>query len=122
MWTNIRTEIIPRISAFKKMLDIVALLIILGYYVFSFQLAEYIVRTYQLPPVSALFLLLEQTRMLMKVHAFIRSNAPKILKYDNESDVKLNCPALIILYFSHLCQLSSTKTNIQEHRRLNGGE
>ncbi|KAK9892850.1 hypothetical protein WA026_022533 [Henosepilachna vigintioctopunctata] len=93
MWTNIRTEIIPRKSAFKRMLDIVALLIILGYYVFSFQLAEYIVKTYRLPPVSALFLLLEQTRMLMKVHAFIRSNVPKILKYDNESDVKLELPS-----------------------------
>ncbi|KAF2905174.1 hypothetical protein ILUMI_01001 [Ignelater luminosus] len=37
-------------------------------------------------------LLVETTRLLMKSHAFVRSNAPRILKYKSHSDQELHCP------------------------------
>jgi len=39
-----------------------------------------------LPPASSSIILMEQVRMLMKVHAFVRSNIPRAIKYSSPRD------------------------------------
>lgn len=39
-----------------------------------------------LPPASSVVVLMEQVRLLMKVHAFVRSNVPRALRYDLHKD------------------------------------
>ncbi|KAL3268271.1 hypothetical protein HHI36_007395 [Cryptolaemus montrouzieri] len=92
IWSQVRCKLnIPK-SNVRKIWDYTGVAILLGYYIFSFKLAAYIVQTYQLSPASAAIILIEQTRMLMKVHAFVRSNIPKVFKYKEKSDEKLILP------------------------------
>ena len=62
----------------------------------------------KLPPASAVTLLLEQVRILMKTHAFIRSNIPKSLSFskkklhedESDDDSQALCPDFSkFLYF-----------------------
>ncbi|XP_044272101.1 sterol O-acyltransferase 1-like [Tribolium madens] len=46
------------------------------YYVSSFKIAGYVVTYFALPPASASIVLAEQTRLLMKIHSFIRNTCP----------------------------------------------
>ncbi|GAB6030526.1 hypothetical protein CHUAL_007391 [Chamberlinius hualienensis] len=60
---------------------------------------------YELPPASSLVVLAEQVRILMKSHAFVRSNAPRAMKYippkkDDPESEDIACPDFSkFLYF-----------------------
>ncbi|EDO49468.1 predicted protein, partial [Nematostella vectensis] len=62
------------------------------------------VYTHNLPPVSSIIILTEQIRLILKVHAFVRSNVPKVLyTSENENEIPefgqylyfLFCPTLV---------------------------
>lgn len=55
-----------------------------------------------LPPASSLIVIMEQVRMLMKSHAFVRSNAPRVLSFKShtEKEEGILCPGFSkFLYF-----------------------
>ncbi|XP_045473594.1 sterol O-acyltransferase 1-like [Harmonia axyridis] len=72
--------------------DYVFVQFLLAYYLFSFLLIAYLVTNFNLATGSAGFILMEQIRLLMKVHAFVRSNAPKVLQFKEKSDETLILP------------------------------
>ncbi|KAJ8977197.1 hypothetical protein NQ317_009431, partial [Molorchus minor] len=61
------------------------LIFLMGYYFATFYTAALIVANYELVPALAAFLLLEQVRLTMKTHAFVRSNAPAVLNYKKQN-------------------------------------
>ncbi|XP_063924652.1 sterol O-acyltransferase 1-like isoform X2 [Zophobas morio] len=65
------------------------------YYIYSFKFAAYVVTEFKLPPASSAIVVLEQTRLLMKIHSFIRSN---IHKPHSDNPLKLP-PFSNFLYF-----------------------
>ncbi|CAG9817443.1 unnamed protein product [Phaedon cochleariae] len=88
MWAKVRVNFPPKSSTYR-MWDALWLLSVLGYYGFSFRLASFIVTAFKLPPASAAIVLLEQVRMLMKLHAFIRINAEQVVKFKAHSDMDM---------------------------------
>ncbi|XP_018571153.1 sterol O-acyltransferase 1-like [Anoplophora glabripennis] len=78
MWANIRIVLFPK-STSVKLLDFSSLSLLVGYYIFTFHMPMYVVRTFDLPLASATIVLAEQVRIAMKIHAFVRTNAPKVL-------------------------------------------
>ncbi|KAK9892852.1 hypothetical protein WA026_022535 [Henosepilachna vigintioctopunctata] len=100
IWANVRTVLGSKKKSLKKLWDVFAGLVLLSFYIFCFRLAVYIVSSFELPPASAAFILLEQTRLLMKIHAFVRSNIPKVLNYKDKNDNKLILPTVkYFIYF-----------------------
>jgi sterol O-acyltransferase len=67
------------------------------YYTGSFLTAGYVVTKFKLSPASSAFVVIEQTRILMKVHSFVRENAPKVVTFKQHTDSDLPLPQ-----FSHL--------------------
>ncbi|XP_049948221.1 sterol O-acyltransferase 2-like [Schistocerca serialis cubense] len=65
----------------RRVLDLGGLVSLLWFQTQFFVLPARIVYANRLPPVSAMIILAEQVRMLMKTHAFIRSNVPHVLAY-----------------------------------------
>ncbi|XP_066995811.2 sterol O-acyltransferase 1 [Anabrus simplex] len=57
--------------------------------------------SYKFPPASSFMLLMEQVRLMMKIHAFVRSNIPRALQYKPHTDVdSAPCPEFEkFLYF-----------------------
>ncbi|KAG5895955.1 hypothetical protein JTB14_027956 [Gonioctena quinquepunctata] len=91
VWANLRSIIFPK-SNFFKIWDSAGMLLVLGYYIFCFELSSFIVQKFRLPPPSACIVLVEQVRLSMKVHAFIRTSAEGVLKYKSHSDEELAIP------------------------------
>ncbi|XP_046988183.1 sterol O-acyltransferase 2-like [Schistocerca americana] len=65
----------------RRVLDLGGLVSLLWFQTQFLVLPARIVYANRLPPVSAMIILAEQVRMLMKTHAFIRSNVPHVLAY-----------------------------------------
>ncbi|KAJ8918846.1 hypothetical protein NQ315_011133 [Exocentrus adspersus] len=99
IWARARMSLFPK-SVNIKIWDTICLLPLPGYYVLSFRLAASIVAIFRLPQATAAIILVEQIRMAMKVHAFIRSNVPKVLNYKTHSEQHLTLPSFKhFLYF-----------------------
>ncbi|XP_045473591.1 sterol O-acyltransferase 1-like [Harmonia axyridis] len=90
-WAKLRFQFFPK-SLIRKQCDFLFLVVLLGYYLFSFSFIGHIVTIFNLPIGSAGIILIDQTRLLMKVHAFVRSNAPKVLQFKEKSDEILILP------------------------------
>ncbi|CAJ0922155.1 unnamed protein product [Ranitomeya imitator] len=60
----------------------------------------YIVLQHNLPPASRFIVILEQVRMIMKVHSFIRENIPRVLSFAKEKSTVVPVPQVTqYLYF-----------------------
>ncbi|XP_045473593.1 sterol O-acyltransferase 1-like [Harmonia axyridis] len=90
-WARLRHRFPPR-SFIRWHVDVTFLTILILYYLLSYYLIGYVVTAFNLPTGSAGFILVDQTRLLMKVHAFVRSNAPKVLRFKEKSDDRLILP------------------------------
>lgn len=88
LWANVRVNFPPKAQN-VKIWDSLWMLSILGYYVLQFRMVSILVRHFDLPIASSSILCLEQTRLLMKIHAFIRSNVEKVAQFKPHSDEKL---------------------------------
>ncbi|XP_060529892.1 sterol O-acyltransferase 1-like [Cylas formicarius] len=99
LWANFRRNLQPKDVAFK-ILDYTFLSLLVGYYILSFKSIAILVEYFDLPIGSSAIVCLEHTRIVMKIHAFMRSNAPKVLKFKTHSDQKLNIANLThFIYF-----------------------
>ncbi|XP_033220386.1 sterol O-acyltransferase 1 [Belonocnema kinseyi] len=79
-WACKRPEFQPK-SFSLKIWDYAALITLLLYQsAFIIFPAKAVIQE-DLPPASSLIVLMEQVRMLMKTHAFVRSNTPRVLAY-----------------------------------------
>ncbi|RZC42580.1 sterol O-acyltransferase 1, partial [Asbolus verrucosus] len=98
LWANYRI-FLPKLKQ-VHIWDLLWLVILVGYYVCSFQTAGYVVTVFELPPASSAIVVFEQTRFLMKIHSFVRSNCPKVLHHKPHDDNKLILPEFShFLYF-----------------------
>ncbi|XP_013376616.1 PREDICTED: sterol O-acyltransferase 1 [Chinchilla lanigera] len=60
----------------------------------------YVVLAYALPPASRLIIILEQIRMIMKAHSFVRENVPRVLNAAKEKSSTVPVPTVNqYLYF-----------------------
>ncbi|XP_036772686.1 sterol O-acyltransferase 1 isoform X2 [Manis pentadactyla] len=60
----------------------------------------YVVLAYTLPPASRFIVILEQIRLIMKAHSFVRENVPRVLKSANEKSSTAPVPTVNqYLYF-----------------------
>ncbi|KAF2905172.1 hypothetical protein ILUMI_00999 [Ignelater luminosus] len=90
-WAVIRIQLTPQSSALKLWDRLCLGLLILFYSGFLY--FSTLAATHNGQQTTAtLGLLMEMARLLMKSHAFVRSNAPRVLKYKPHSDKELPCP------------------------------
>ncbi|XP_050304788.1 sterol O-acyltransferase 1 [Anthonomus grandis grandis] len=92
IWANIRINFPPKAQN-KRVWDTVWLVALIAYYILQFRVSSVMVWKLELAIVSSAIVCLEQTRLLMKVHAFVRSNAEKVLNYKSHSEKKLQLPS-----------------------------
>ncbi|XP_074026297.1 isoaspartyl peptidase/L-asparaginase isoform X1 [Leptinotarsa decemlineata] len=98
IWAKTRTYYFNR--EFQKLWDIIWLLTYIGYLIISYKRAEFFVNTFQLPPPSACIILLEQARLSMKLHSFIRTTAVTVYNYKSYTEKNLLLPTFTqYLYF-----------------------
>ncbi|XP_049856252.1 sterol O-acyltransferase 1-like isoform X2 [Schistocerca gregaria] len=79
-WSALRVAL-PTKGYGRRVLDLGGLVSLLWFQMQFLVLPARILYANRLPPVSAMIILGEQVRMLMKTHAFIRSNVPHVLAY-----------------------------------------
>lgn len=85
VWMTLNCGLIPGKAA-SQIWDAVWLLGFIAYQVGFYVIFTKLVLSFNLPISSSLCVLLEMTRFTMKVHAFVRSNAPKVLRFKEKSD------------------------------------
>ncbi|KAJ3642866.1 hypothetical protein Zmor_025615 [Zophobas morio] len=83
IWAKFRTF---RNKQHTKIWDRCYLTLLVLYYVGSFKLAENIVTTFKLPICSAAIVIVEQVRLLMKIHSFVRTKTPHIINTKRTDD------------------------------------
>nr|AEE61685.1 unknown [Dendroctonus ponderosae] len=93
LWATIRSNFPPKAQN-VQVWDSCWLLALLAYYVLQFRVISIVVPFLKLPIGSAAIICLEQTRFLMKIHAFVRGNAGKVLNYKPHSDQTLSLASL----------------------------
>ncbi|CAH1957689.1 unnamed protein product [Acanthoscelides obtectus] len=84
-WAKIRLNLSPK-SKVIRLWDKFWLICLACYYITSFRVASKIVSSYKLPPASAAIIAIEQVRLLMKVHSFVRTKAEAFVKYKLHSE------------------------------------
>ncbi|XP_033762380.1 sterol O-acyltransferase 1-like isoform X2 [Pecten maximus] len=89
--------VVTRLPGPVNKTDLVALCLFVVYQIAFVVLPVYYIREHQLPPASAVIITTEQVRLIMKVHAFVRENIPRVLanykKDDGDVEVRSNlCP------------------------------
>ncbi|XP_049854084.1 sterol O-acyltransferase 2 [Schistocerca gregaria] len=76
-WASFRVSL--SISGYqRKLLDNSALILLIAYKIGFLVLPVCVIQYNQLPPISAMIILCEQVRMIMKSYAFLRSKVPKV--------------------------------------------
>ncbi|XP_030751346.1 sterol O-acyltransferase 1 isoform X2 [Sitophilus oryzae] len=85
LWADIRIRIFPK-SRNLKIWDNIWFSAVPIYYLLHFRAVSFIVRHLNMPIASSAIICLEQTRLLMKTHAFIRSNAEKVINFKPQSE------------------------------------
>ncbi|XP_066247777.1 sterol O-acyltransferase 1 [Euwallacea similis] len=93
-WAYLRIHHIPPKGLKIQLWDAVWLIGLITYYIFQFQVVSITVAYLKLPIGSSAIVCLEQTRLLMKIHAFMRSNIGRVLRYKPHSDEQLVLPNL----------------------------
>ncbi|XP_057667457.1 sterol O-acyltransferase 1 [Diorhabda carinulata] len=91
IWAEIRIKLIPNNKS-VQMWDRVWLVILVSFYILAYRVSSKLTVIYDMPIASSSIILLEQTRLLMKIHSYIRHNAEKIIKYKPHSDQNLEYP------------------------------
>ncbi|XP_063975251.1 sterol O-acyltransferase 1 isoform X2 [Diachasmimorpha longicaudata] len=99
-WAHQRLKFHPK-SSLVKVWDKLWLLIFLGYQLTFLFLPAKAVIAAELPPPSSLIIVMEQVRMVMKIHAFVRSTSPRVTSYKAHTEGReLNYPGFSkFLYF-----------------------
>ncbi|XP_072382943.1 sterol O-acyltransferase 1-like isoform X1 [Diabrotica undecimpunctata] len=96
LWGKTRQKVI-----FQKLWDILWILLLITYYIMSFVVITKVVFALNLPFASAIIITMESVRFLMKVHAFVRHNAPRMLH--NSNDKTIDCLSFSkFLYFLYI--------------------
>ncbi|CAG9761159.1 unnamed protein product [Ceutorhynchus assimilis] len=99
VWARIRINM-PLKSPNKKLWDSIWLLSLAAYYILQFRVISVVVTVLKLPIATSSVVCLEQTRLLMKIHAFVRTSAEKVINFKPHSDQKLNLASFKhFLYF-----------------------
>ncbi|XP_066146207.1 sterol O-acyltransferase 1 [Euwallacea fornicatus] len=98
-WAYVRINHIPPKGLKIQLWDTVWLIGLIAYYIFQFQAISFSVLYLMLPIGSSAIVCLEQTRLLMKIHAFMRSNIGRVLKHKPHSDKELVLPDLRHFYY-----------------------
>ncbi|XP_049951169.1 sterol O-acyltransferase 2-like [Schistocerca serialis cubense] len=84
-WASFRVSL--PISGFQRqLLDNSALIVLIAFKVGFLVLPVHVIQYNQLPPISAMILLCEQMRMIMKSYAFLRSQVPKVKMFKPHTD------------------------------------
>ncbi|KAF2905173.1 hypothetical protein ILUMI_01000 [Ignelater luminosus] len=100
-WATIRIKLAPPQSSILNLWDRLCLGLFILYYPGFLYCFTFAATHYGQQIAASMGLLLEMIRMLMKSHAFVRSNAPRVLKYKPHSDKELPYPNFNkFLYFS----------------------
>uniref|UniRef100_A0A6P7GLE3 Sterol O-acyltransferase 1-like n=1 Tax=Diabrotica virgifera virgifera TaxID=50390 RepID=A0A6P7GLE3_DIAVI len=95
LWGKTRQKVI-----FQKLWDALWILLLITYYMMSFVVITKVVFALNLPFASAVIITMESVRFLMKVHAFVRHNAPKMLHNSNDKTTLLSFSRFI--YFLYI--------------------
>ncbi|XP_022901307.2 sterol O-acyltransferase 1-like [Onthophagus taurus] len=96
-WSNLRVTF----AALSKLLDWIFLVIFLSYIAGILYLVPFVVKNIKMGLVTAFVFCIEQIRLLMKSYAFIRTNVPNVLNYQQHTDKMFFRPSLKhYLYFS----------------------
>ncbi|KAF7272591.1 hypothetical protein GWI33_014645 [Rhynchophorus ferrugineus] len=93
LWANVRIQMSPKVK-YRQVWDLLWLFSVPIYYIIHFRAVSVFVGYFSLPIASATVLCLEQTRLLMKTHAFIRSNIEKVTSFKSHSDKDLKVASL----------------------------
>ncbi|XP_043525846.1 sterol O-acyltransferase 1 isoform X1 [Frieseomelitta varia] len=91
-WATRRLEYAPNSAFGKKIWDYAWLGGIILYQTLLFMLPTRAVLDNDLPLASSMIILMEQVRLVMKTHAFVRSVAPKFLLYKSHSETPVPQP------------------------------
>ncbi|XP_072387526.1 sterol O-acyltransferase 1-like [Diabrotica undecimpunctata] len=90
-WALVRVKLIPNYTA-VKIWDRIWIVLVFAFHLMSFIISSFITEHYDLPVACSSIILLEQTRLSMKIHAYIRHNAERVVKYKPHSDQELILP------------------------------
>ncbi|KAF6030048.1 SOAT1 [Bugula neritina] len=93
MWRQLR-------PSSTKLLDRAFLLFYIAYLAAFLCVPVWALAEYDLPPVSTLVVAIEQVRLLMKAHSFVRENAPRVLHADKTIDDGLNFSRYLYFLFA----------------------
>ncbi|CAH1101274.1 unnamed protein product [Psylliodes chrysocephalus] len=86
LWAAIRQKV-----DHKNITDKLGVILLASYYGFTFYIIPFLINKYNLPFASSAILLGDSIRFLIKVHAFVRGNAPKVLTSRSEKE-KIKLP------------------------------
>ncbi|XP_012138666.1 sterol O-acyltransferase 1 isoform X1 [Megachile rotundata] len=90
-WATNRLELLPKSFA-RKVWDYSWLVVLILYQLLYIVLPAKAVVDHDLPIASSMIVLMEQLRLIMKTHAFIRSVAPRFLSYKPHSEAPVPKP------------------------------
>ncbi|XP_044754952.1 sterol O-acyltransferase 1-like [Coccinella septempunctata] len=83
----------------KKMCDVSGIILLICFYISSFTFIRQVLTIFNIPMGTSLIIIAEQIRLLMKVHAFVRSNAPKVLQCNKIPNEMLVLPTFRYFVF-----------------------
>ncbi|XP_054712319.1 sterol O-acyltransferase 1-like isoform X2 [Uloborus diversus] len=99
-WATTRSEVVKKKGLYDTMFTFLFFIYQMGLLL----IPANIIVSYNLPPVSSFTVLAEQSRLMMKTHAFVRENASRALRYkphqDGDKEDSKPCPEVgKLIYF-----------------------
>ncbi|CAH1100713.1 unnamed protein product [Psylliodes chrysocephalus] len=88
LWAVVRLKLITN-RKFIKIWDRSWSAALLVFYILCFRTTSTLVEYFKLPEASSAIILFEQIRLVMKIHAFVRYNAERIVKYKPHTEQEL---------------------------------
>ncbi|KAK4881095.1 hypothetical protein RN001_004414 [Aquatica leii] len=99
LWATVRTQLFPK-SLQQRLWDKMFVVLYINYILMFVYLFTTSIISYNLTISESTAMLCEITRLIMKTHAFIRSNAPAVLNYKPHAENELYYPEFSnFLYF-----------------------
>ncbi|XP_058809626.1 sterol O-acyltransferase 1 [Phymastichus coffea] len=101
LWANKHNELAPK-SISRKIWDYASLFVFITHQTLFIMVPAKLTIDKHFPAAAGILVLMEQVRMLMKTHAFVRSNVPRVLAYkpkDENSEASFYPQFSKFLYF-----------------------
>ncbi|KAK9746953.1 MBOAT, membrane-bound O-acyltransferase family [Popillia japonica] len=122
LWARARREV-SFIESIKRPWDLIALSLLIMYYMGCFYYVPIFSQHLRLAPIISTIIQLENLRLVMKGHSFIRYNVPKVIASDSDPNKSVELPKPShILYFSFAPTLlykdKYLRTETPDHRLL----